>query len=73
VLAIGSIFPRYACKPTNVLFSVKGLDDDSSCFKDQQADDSIQEDLPSVASSRNKKEKTLKRKISSVYMGQLSD
>jgi hypothetical protein len=64
------------CKPTNVLFSVKGLDDNSSCIVVRQADDSSKEELQvntPCTSSSNKKEKILmKRKISSVDTDPLS-
>ena len=64
------------CKPTNVLFSVKGLEDNSSCIVVRQADDSSKEELQvntPCTSSSNKKEKILlKRKISSVDTDPLS-
>ena len=66
------------CKPTNVVFSVKGSDDDSSCIVVRQEDDSSEEEplvnTPCMTSSRpnSTEKKNLKRKISSVYMDQLS-
>ena len=76
------------CKPTNVLFSVKGLDDNSSCIVVQQAENSSKEELQvntprrasprqnvkqNFTSSSNEKEKIqLKRKISSVDTDLLS-
>ena len=76
------------CKPTNVLFSVKGLEDNSSCIVVRQEEDSSKEELQvntphrasprqnvkqNFTSSSNKKEKIqLKRKISSVDTDPLS-
>ena len=76
------------CKPTNVLFSVKGLDDNNSCIVGQRADESSKEELQvntprrasprqnvkqNFTSSSNEKEKIqLKRKISSVDTDLLS-
>ena len=65
------------CKPTNVVFSVKGSDDDSSCPVVQQTENSpkeeeLQVNAPRRASPRQNVKQNLKRKISSVYMDQLS-
>ena len=64
------------CKPTNVLFSVKGLDDNSSCIVVRQAENSSKEELqvntPCTSSSNEKVKILLKRKISSVDTDPLS-
>ena len=64
------------CKPTNVLFSVKGLDDNSSCIVVRQAENLSKEELQvntPCTSSSNKKEKILrKRKIKTVDTDPLS-
>ena len=65
------------CKPTDVVFSVKGSDDDSSCLVVRQAENSSKEEelqvkAPRRASPRQNAKQKLKRKISSVYMDQMS-
>ena len=61
------------CKRTNVLFSVKGLDNDSSCIVVRQAEESSKEELQVNTSSSNEKEKIqLKRKIYSIDRDLLS-
>jgi hypothetical protein len=61
------------CKRTNVLFSVKGLDNDSSCIVVRQAEESSKEELQVNTSSSNEKEKIqLKRKIYSIDTDLLS-
>jgi hypothetical protein len=68
--------PLDDCKPTSVLFSVKGLDDNSSCIVVRQAENSSKEELqvntPSPSSSNEKEKIQLKRKISSVDTDLLS-
>ena len=64
------------CKPSNVLFSVKGSDDNSSCIVVRQADESSKEELQvntASTSSSNEKEKIqFKRKIDPVDTDPLS-
>ena len=65
------------CKPTDVVFSVKGSDDDSSCPVVRQREnlpkeEELQVNAPRMASPRQNVKQNLKRKISSVYMDQLS-
>ena len=64
------------CKPTDVVFSVKGSDDDSSCLVVRQTENSSKEELqvntPSTSSSNEKEKIQLKRKISSVDTDLLS-
>ena len=75
------------CKPTNVLFSVKALEDNNSCIVVRQEEDSSKEELqvntPRRASPRqnvkqnftssfSKEKIQLKRKISSVDTDLLS-
>jgi hypothetical protein len=61
------------CKRTNVLLSVKGLDNDSSCIVVRQAEESSKEELQVNTSSSNEKEKIqLKRKIYSIDTDLLS-
>jgi hypothetical protein len=64
------------CKPTNVLFSVKGLANDSSCIVVRQAEESSKEELqvntPCTSSSNEKEKIQLKRKIDSIDTDLLS-
>jgi hypothetical protein len=65
------------CKPTNVLFSVKGLaNDSSSCIVVRQAEESSKEELqvntPCTSSSNEKEKIQLKRKIDSIDTDLLS-
>ena len=62
------------CKPSNVLFSVKGSDDNSSCIVVRQAElqEELQVNMASTSSSNEKEKIQFKRKIDPVDTDPLS-